>query len=305
MSNVSTSTTSPALVLVKFLLLAALWGSSFFFIAIALETLTWGQIAWSRVIAGGIFMIVLLLLTREKLPKDAGTWGHIAFAGVIGIGIPFIFFPWAQQYIASATATIYNGLTPIMTAIVSVYLLRVEKFNRNQLIGVVVGLFGLVIIIGPWTITEFGGSFWGQMAAISAAIMYAFSGTWLKKFVFPRGVSSRAISIIEVGAAALFILALTPFLTPGEFTIDWTTVVAISIIGFGGTGLAYIWFNDVLNSWGPTRASSVTYIMPLVGVFLGVVFLSETLHCNEPVGGLIVIMGVLIMRRKDKTPALA
>ena len=291
---------SPLLVAVKFIFLACLWGSSFFFIKIAMETLSWGQVAWSRVVAGGVFMLVFWLISREKLPRDLVTWGHIAVAGVFGIGIPFIFFPWAEQFITSAVATIYNGLTPIMTAIIAVYVLRVENFNRNQAAGVLVGLAGLVVVIAPWTITDLGGSFWGQIAALSAAVMYGFSGTYLKKYVFPRGVSAKAISIIEVGAAAVFILLLTPFLATGPLTIDWTTVVAIAVIGFGGTGLAYLWFNDVLESWGPTRASSVTYVMPIVGIMLGVVFLGETLHWYEPVGGAIVIIGVLIMRRQVK-----
>lgn len=291
---------SPTVIAFKFIALAFLWGSSFFFIKIALDTLSWGQIAWSRVVAGGIFMLVFWLISREQLPKDIKLWGHIAFAGVIGIGIPFIFFPWAEQYITSALASIYNGLTPIMTAIIAVYVLRVENFNRNQAVGVLVGLAGLVVVIAPWTITDLGGTFWGQVVALAAAVMYGFSGTYLKKFVFPTGVSSKSISIIEVGAAAIFILLLTPFLASGPITINWTTILAITVIGFGGTGLAYLWFNDVLDSWGPTRASSVTYVMPIVGVLLGMVFLGETLHWYEPTGGAIVILGVLIMRRQSK-----
>ncbi len=289
---------SPVLIAIKFISLALRGGSSFFFIKIALTTLSWGQVAWSRVVAGGMFMLVFWLISRQELPKDLKLWGHIAIAGVIGIGIPFIFFPWAEQYITSAVATIYNGLTPIMTAIIAVYVLRVENFNRNQALGVSVGLLGLVVIIAPWTITDLGGSFWGQVAALSAAVMYGFSGTYLKKFVFPSGVSAKAISIIEVAAAATFMLLMTPFLATGPVTINWTTIAAIGVIGFGGTGLAYLWFNDVLDSWGPTRASSVTYVMPIVGIMLGVVFLGETLHWYEPVGGAIVIAGVLIMRRQ-------
>lgn len=294
------SNRSPLIVGVKFIFLALLWGSSFFFIKIAMETLSWGQVAWSRVVAGGIFMLVFWAISREKLPKNLKLWGHIAVAGVIGIGIPFIFFPWAEQYITSAVATIYNGLTPIMTAIIAVYVLRVENFNRNQAVGVLIGLAGLVVVIAPWTITDLGGTFWGQIAALAAAVMYGFSGTYLKKFVFPMGASAKAISIIEVGAAAVFILLLTPFLAVGPVTIDWTTIVSIAVIGLGGTGLAYLWFNDVLESWGPTRASSVTYVMPIVGIMLGVVFLGESLHWYEPVGGAIVIAGVLIMRRQVK-----
>ncbi|MEG1391671.1 MAG: DMT family transporter [Aurantimicrobium sp.] len=138
---------SPLLIALKFIFLALLWGSSFFFIKIAMTTLSWGQVAWSRVVAGGIFMLVFWLISREKLPRDLVTWGHIAVAGVFGIGIPFIFFPWAEQFITSAVATIYNGLTPIMTAIIAVYVLRVENFNRNQAAGVLVGLAGLVVVI--------------------------------------------------------------------------------------------------------------------------------------------------------------
>lgn len=291
---------SPVIIAAKFIFLALLWGSSFFFIKVAMQTLSWGQIAWSRIVAGGIFMLLFWLISRQELPKDIKLWGHITVAAIIGIGIPFILFPWAEQYITSAVATIYNGLTPIMTAIIAVYVLRVENFNRNQAVGVLVGLAGLVVVIAPWTITDLGGSFWGQIAALGAAVMYGFSGTYLKKFVFPRGVSAKAISIIEVGAATVFILLLTPFLAVGPVTIDWSTVISIGIIGLGGTGLAYLWFNDVLDSWGPTRASSVTYVMPIVGIMLGVVFLGESLHWYEPVGGAIVILGVLIMRRQVK-----
>lgn len=291
---------SPVIIAAKFIFLALLWGSSFFFIKVAMQTLSWGQIAWSRIVAGGIFMLLFWLISRQELPKDIKLWGHITVAAIIGIGIPFILFPWAEQYITSAVATIYNGLTPIMTAIIAVYVLRVENFNRNQAVGVLVGLAGLVVVIAPWTITDLGGSFWGQIAALGAAVMYGFSGTYLKKFVFPRGVSAKAISIIEVGAATVFILLLTPFLAVGPVTIDWSTVISIGIIGLGGTGLAYLWFNDVLDSWGPTRASSVTYVMPIVGIMLGVVFLGESLHWYEPMGGAIVILGVLIMRRQVK-----
>lgn len=294
------SNRSPLIVGAKFVFLALMWGSSFFFIKIAMETLTWGQIAWARVLSGGVFMLCFWLITREKLPKNLKLWGHIAVAGIIGIGIPFILFPWAEQYITSAVATIYNGLTPIMTAIIAVYVLRVENFNRNQAFGVLVGLAGLVVVIAPWTISDLGGSFWGQIAALSAAVLYGISGTYLKKFVFPMGASAKSISIIEVGAASLFILLLSPWLTAGEFTINWSTVISIAAIGIGGTGIAYLWFNDVLESWGPTRASSVTYVMPIVGIMLGVVFLGETLHWYEPVGGAIVIAGVLIMRRQVK-----
>ncbi|MEY4039166.1 MAG: hypothetical protein RLZZ52_34 [Actinomycetota bacterium] len=280
---------SPVVVTAKFIFLALLWGSSFYFIKIAMHTLSWGQIAWARVLAGGLFMLIVLLITRQKLPRDLKLWGHIAVAGV-----------WAEQYITSAVATIYNGLTPIMTAIIAVYVLRVENFNRNQILGVLVGLLGLVVVIAPWTLTEIGGTFWGQVACIGAAVMYGLSGTYLKKFVFPSGVSVRAMSIIEVGAAVVFMLLLTPFIALGPVTIDWSTVVAISVIGLGGTGLAYLWFNDVLESWGPTRSSAVTYVMPIVGVLLGVLFLGENLHWYEPVGGAIVIAGVLIMRRQAK-----
>ena len=291
---------SPVLIAIKFISLALLWGSSFFFIKIAMTTLTWGQVAWSRVFAGGIFMVCFWLISKEKLPRDPKIWMHLAVVGVVGIGIPFILFPWSEQYITSAVATIFNGLTPIMTAVMAFYVLRVENFNRNQALGVVVGLIGLLVVIAPWTITEFGGSFWGQIAALTAAVLYGFSGTYTKKFVVSKGVPARSISIIQVGSAAAFILLMSPFLLPGEFSIDISTVVAIAIIGLGGTGLAYVWFNDVLIAWGPTRASSVTYVMPIVGIMLGVVFLGETLHWYEPVGGAIVIAGVLVMRRQVK-----
>lgn len=292
--------TSDAVIWAKFIALAFIWGSSFFFIKIALTTLTWGQVAWARVLIAGIFMTVLWSVTRTQLPREPKMWAHIGVAGIFGLAIPFIIYPWVEQYITSANTVIINGLTPIMAAIMAMALFRVEQFTINKALGVAVGLAGLVVVISPWNIADFGQALWAQIIAVGAPLMYGFSGAYLKKFVFPRGVSPRAITTIQVTVAAVFLLLLSPLIAPGEFSIDWTTVLAMGVIGIGGTGLAYLWYNDVLEAWGPTRASSTTYIMPIIGILLGVFFLGESVHWYEPVGGVIVIVGILLMRRGEK-----
>lgn len=290
---------SSARVALQFVGMAFAWGASFLFMKVALDGMTWGQVAWARILIGAITMLVIVLIMRERMPRDLKLWGHLAVAGLTGVAIPFLLWAWAEQYISSALASIFNGITPITTALMVTFAFHVEKLTRNQIYGILVGLMGVFVIISPWNGDLLGGSLWGQLAAISATICYGFTGGYLRKYVTPRGISAPMVAFGQVGTAAVLMLVLSPVLLPGPLALNGWIVVSMLSLGIFGTGLAFLWNINVMRAWGPTRNSTVTYLTPIIGVALGVLILGEQLSWNEPVGAVIAIVGILVMRQRS------
>jgi drug/metabolite transporter (DMT)-like permease len=284
----------------QFVGMAFAWGSSFLFMKVALDGMTWGQIAWARILIGAITMLVIVLIMRERMPRDLKLWAHLAVAGLTGVGLPFLLWAWAEQYISSALASIFNGITPITTALMVTFAFHVEKLTRNQVLGILVGLAGVFVIIAPWNGGLLGESLWGQVAAILATICYGFTGGYLRKFVTPRGISAPMVAFGQVGTAAVLMLMLSPVLLPGPLALSAPIVISMLALGIFGTGLAFLWNINVMRAWGPTRNSTVTYLTPIIGVALGVLILGETLTWNEPIGAAIAILGILVMRQRSR-----
>jgi drug/metabolite transporter (DMT)-like permease len=284
----------------QFVGMAFAWGASFLFMKVALDGMTWGQVAWARILIGAITMLVIVLVMRERMPRDLKLWAHLAVAGLSGVVLPFLLWAWAEQYISSALASIFNGITPITTALMVTFAFHVEKLTRNQVVGIVIGLLGVFVIISPWNGGLLGESLGGQVAAISATICYGFTAGYLRKFVTPRGISAPMVAFGQVGTAAVLMLMLSPVLLPGPLALSAPIVISMLALGIFGTGLAFLWNINVMRAWGPTRNSTVTYLTPIIGVALGVLILGETLTWNEPIGAAIAILGILVMRQRSR-----
>ncbi len=283
---------------VQFTLAGIVWGSSFLFMKVALEGISPAQVAWSRLILGALALGLFVLIRREALPRSLRVWGHMTVLALSFCVVPFLLFSWAQQHVTSGLASIYNATTPIMTAILASLLFRVEKLNRAQIVGIGLGIVGVVVIIGPWQGLDLSQGFVAQLAILGATACYGFSLAYMRKFVANTGMSALMFSFLNIGIAAAIMAASTPFLvlTPVQLT-PWI-VVCVVLLGCIGTGVAYVWNQNVVRAWGPTRASTVTYITPLVGVVLGMLILGERMGWNEPVGAAIVFLGILLAQNR-------
>ena len=291
-------------VAIQFTLAGITWGASFLFIALALEGLSPAQVATGRTLFGAITLGLIALVTRDRLPRSKALWAHLALLSVTFAVIPYMLFAWAQQYVTSGIASIFNATTPIMTALIAGLAFRIEKLSREQLLGITVGLLGVIVIVGPWQgFTEGAGGIVPYLALLGATACYGFSLAYVRRFVSNSGLSAIVISFVMIGLAAIWMLMLTPIIGADPVTLTPTVVVAIVLLGALGTGLAYAWNQNVIRAWGPTRSSTVTYISPPVGVLLGVLILGETLVWNEPVGAALVILGVLFAQRRLRLPS--
>lgn len=285
-------------ILTQYLLMALVWGGSFLFMKVALEGVSVGQVLWAREILGAITLGILVLIGRHALPREPVVWLHFLVIGLLNGVIPHGLFAWSQLHIASSLAGIYNSATPIATALLAVALFRVERLNANQFFGVALGVVGVVVIIAPWKIEGFGGSFWGQVACIVAACCYGFAIGYLRKFISHRPIPGMTVAFMNIGMSGATMLLLTPFVALGPVNLTWQVVGSLVLLGALGTGIAYYWNINVLRAWGPTAVSTVTYVIPVVAVGLGVIVLGETLSWHEPVGALIVMVGILFTQQR-------
>ncbi|WP_461474036.1 DMT family transporter [Microbacterium sp. HJ5] len=305
--------TSQLSIAVQFTLAGVVWGASFLFMKVALGGISPAQVAWSRLILGALALGLFVLMRREALPRSLRIWGHMTVLAVSFCVVPFLLFSWAQQHVTSGLASIYNATTPIMTAIMAGLLFRVEKLKPLQIAGIGLGIAGVIVIIGPWQGLDLSQSLVAQLAILGATACYGFSLAYMRKFVSNTGMSALMFSFLNIGIAAAIMAVLTPVLVLTPVRLNPWIVVSVVLLGCLGTGIAYIWNQNAVRAWGPTRASTVTYITPLVGVVLGALILGERLSWNEPVGALVVFLGILLaqdrlrrVRRNDEgTDAVA
>ncbi|MET0735969.1 MAG: DMT family transporter [Microbacterium sp.] len=289
---------SNATIAVQFILCGIVWGSSFLFMKVALTGISPAQVAWSRLILGGLTLGLFVALRRDPLPRRVRIWLHMTVLAVSFCVVPFLLFSWAQQHVTSGLASIYNATTPIMTAVMAWAVFRVEKLKPVQIAGILVGILGVMVIIAPWQGLDLTQSLVAQLAILGATACYGFSLAYMRKFVSDSGMSALVFSFLNIGIAAAIMAVLTPVLVLTPVQLDPWIIGSVILLGCLGTGVAYIWNQNALRAWGPTRASTVTYITPVVGVALGILVLGEAVTWNEPVGALIVFAGILLAQNR-------
>lgn len=279
---------------VQFILTGLVWGSSFLFMKVALEGISPPQVVWSRLVLGALTLGLFVMLRRDVLPRSVKIWGHMTVLAVSFCVVPFLLFSWAQQHVTSGLASIYNATTPIMTAVMAAVLFRVERLKLVQIAGILIGILGVMVIIAPWQGLDLNQSLIAQFAILGATSCYGFSLAYMRKFVSNSGMSALVFAFLNIGIAATIMVLLTPVLVLTPVQLDPWIIGSLLLLGCFGTGIAYIWNQNTVRAWGPTRASTVTYMSPVVGVVLGMVVLGESLTWNEPIGALAVFLGILL-----------
>lgn len=286
-------------VLVAYLVLALTWGSSFFFIKISLAGLSPQQLVLGRLVLGAITLNVILLLTRKRWPKDRALIGHLAVVAFLLCVLPLLLFAWAGQYIPSGLSSIYNATTPLMTMVIGLALLPAERLGPLRSFGIVVGAAGILVVLAPWRLfgqlNELSGTALPQLACLLGTASYGLAFTHMRRYVSGKHrYDAATIASVQVTLAAVMMLLTAPFFAFEPVELNTTIVLAVTVLGVLASGVAYIWNTIIVERWGATPASTVTYISPLVGVVLGIVVLGEHLFWNQPVGALVVVLGILL-----------
>jgi len=283
---------------IVYLALALVWGSSFLFVKVGLRGLSPAQVVLARLDLGALALVIIMLTTRRRWPRGLRVWGHLVVLGVLMSLLPFLLFAWCGQYLPSGVSSIINATTPIMTMLVGAVALRSERLGLTRTIGVLVGAVGIVVVIGPWHIDGTGLAIAPQLAALGATLSYGLGGIYLRRFVTPYGMDAPTVAAGQIGSAAVLLTLASPLVARGGVDLTAAVVWSMLALGIAGTGLGYVAYVLIVQRWGATLASTVTYVMPLVGVGLGIIVLHEHLVWNQPVGAVITLAGIVVSQRR-------
>lgn len=275
-----------------FLSLVLIWGASFLFIAIGIDHFHPGLVTLLRIGFGAA--TVALVPRARRSPIERQDWPRIAFLGVIWIALPLTFFPIAQQWINSAVAGMLNGAMPIFTALVATVLLR-ELPGRLQSLGLLIGFAGVAAISIP--AAESGGTaILGVALVLAATVCYAIS----TNIVAPLQQKYGSLAVLARVQWVAVVFAV-PYglvgLPASEFA--WSSLLATAAVGVLGTGLAFVLMGTLSGRVGPTRASFITYLIPVVALVLGVVFRNDQVAAVAVVGVVLVIAGAFLASRRE------
>lgn len=289
----------------QFIGAAAVWGSSFLFIKVAVGGLSPAQVVLGRLAGGAIVLALIMVITRRPWPRGLRVWGHLVAIGTLMCVAPFLLFSWAAQYLPSSLSSIYNATTPLTTMLVALAVLPDERLSRIKTLAIFVAGGGIVLVAAPWTIAaDTSGSTFilAQVSCLVATTCYGFGFTYTRRFVRDHDYDSTTVAASQIGAAAIVMLMLTPIIGTEPIHLTPAIIASVVVLGGVGTGVAYIWYTNVINAWGATLASTVTYLTPIGGVILGVLVLGENVQWNEILGGSIVILAILISQGRIRPP---
>lgn len=270
---------------------ALIWGSSFLFMAIGLESFRPGVVTLARV---GLGAMTLAFLSRARTPIERADRGRVALLGLIWIGIPLSIFPIAQQWIDSSVAGMLNGAVPISSAIFATILLR--KFpGWRQLLGIGIGFIGVILISVP-EITDTSSTALGALLVIIAIILYGLA----TNVAVPLQQKYGALPVLfRAQLVALVVVVPYGLLEIRGSTWSWASALAMVPLGVLGTALAFVFMAILVGRVGGPRGSIAVYFVTVVAMILGVVFRDETIAPIALLGVAMVVLGAWSASRRE------
>lgn len=275
------------------LLLALLWGGSYSFIRIGVETIPPLTLIAARTLLAGAILIIVIRWRGLLLPRDLATWRLFLAQACLNSVVPFTLIAWAERSVEAGLATILSSTSPIFVVLLTCLSAGTERLPRLRLAGIAAGLAGTVLIVGMQAISGFGEQLAAQLALVAASICYAGAALFGRNF--------KGLDPIMPAAGSLICGALV--LTPLSLVLDrpWTlapsvesiqALIALSILS---TALAFVIYFRLIARLGSVATTSVAYLRVPAGVLIGMVFLGEALAPTAWAGLVLVVLGVLAM----------
>jgi drug/metabolite transporter (DMT)-like permease len=255
------------------LALGAVWGSSFMLIKLALPTIPPLTIAVGRVAVGALVLILVVAIRRHAWPRDGRSWLLLAIMGLVGNIIPFTLINWGEVRIDSGLAAILMSTVPLATIILAPAFVRDEPITAGKLIGVVLGMAGVAVLIGPGVLLGAHGELLGEIAVTVAALSYALNG------LVARKLPQMPVDVISAGAMLCATLIGLPFCLvidqPWQIAPSPSALAALLCLGIVNTAGGYLLLFRLTLCAGAGFASFNNFLVPLFGVLWGVALLGE------------------------------
>lgn len=295
---------------VWFFVLAAVWGCSFWWIKVGLRAVSFVDVALFRLLFGTAALVALSAIARVGPPRRLRTWGHLFVLALMFCSLPFTLFSFGETHISAVLAGLINALTPLTTVVASMAVFRAQRPNPRLLAGLATGLAGVLVVLGVWNGLG-GGQLAGIGACLAAVTCYGLGFPYSARYITGRAGAEPPLAL-ATGQVLCGAVQLLPFgVAFGHIRAHppATSFLAMAALGALGTGIAYMLNFEVIRNAPPAVASSVTYVVPVFAVIVGVAFLGEPLHWYEPVGTVLILLGAAvchdrIRRRRRRPPAV-
>jgi drug/metabolite transporter (DMT)-like permease len=291
------------------LIVAGIWGASYLFIKVAVREIEPTAMMDLRLVFAALVLVPVLALRlgpRGAAAELRSTGVGAFILGVTNMAFPFVLIAWGEKHIDSGVAAIANATVPIFVALLAIRFNPSERVRGWRLVGVALGLVGVGVLTGLHP----QGGWWGvagTLAVVVASLSYA-SANLFAQHRFP-GAAPLVITTASTLAAALVLLPFALVQLPDEMP-SWKAIASVAALGIAGTALALLFFYAMLNRYGASRSSLVTYLLPPFALFYGVVFLDERVRLNAALGLLLILAGVAfgsgflqLARRRAAAPA--
>ena len=275
------------------LLLAAVWGGSFFFGEVALREVPPLTLTLHRVIWAVPILVLIVLFKGISVPRSPRIWGAYLVMGALNNAIPFSLLFWGQTQIESGLVSILNGTTAMFAAVVAGLLLPDEPLTAKKVIGAGLGIAGVTFIMGPSALTNFNLSNLAQLAILGATLSYAFAGVWGKTALAGQLPLMNALGML-IGSTVLMIPIVLVFDGLPNLALSlgvWGALIGMAVLS---TALAYFLYFAILVRAGAANLLLVTLLIPPVAIGLGAVFLDERIGIEAWIGFAIIGLGFAV-----------
>lgn len=285
---------------IVFILLGIIWSTSFLWIKIGVQDIGPMALTAFRMVFGALTAIAIAVYQKLSFPRDAKTWRLFAILGPASLAIPIFLISWGEQTIDSAVASILNATVPLFTLLIAHFWIHDDKITFQKTLGLLIGFAGVLILMSKDMLASEHGSVIGQLAVILASLFYAGSAVAIRKYTQHINNTMRGVGLLMTSAVLMWVVgpvAERPFEFP-SLPITWVAALWLGVLG---SGLAMIMMYYLIHEIGPTRASLVTYLFPVGGVLLGVLFLNEHLSWQLIAGTVLIIASLAVVNYRRKT----
>ena len=281
--------------LVLLLLLGALWGSSYLFIKVTVAEVPAATLVAGRFLLAALIMWLLLLVSRQSMPRGRAIWTAYAVMGFLSGALPWTLITWGEQYIPSGLAALLQASMPIFTIIMAYLLATDEPITPFKIAGVLLGFVGVGILLLPDLRHGLQVGLLGQLAIIGASVSYAAAAIYARGRLRGQPPMASATGQLTMGLV---------YMLPVSLVVDWPLDISLSLPALAswlaltilGTVFAYIIYYMLIDSASATFVSTVTYVIPVNGLILGALVLGEPVNATLLLSLTLILAGVFLVR---------
>jgi len=284
-------------VAIQFAAMGLIWGASFLFMKVALVGVSFGQVAWARLVFGAVTLGIIALIMRVRLPREPIVWLHFAVVAVTYCVIPFLLFAWAEQYVPTGFAALIIAITPIWFVLLEAFAFRGDRLSRRGLTGVLLGIGGIAVLF--WPKFEYRDTL-GMMQLVCSTTLLFSSFSWAFGSVLSRKWQlavdpfvATAWEMIFAGVGHVVVSLVSGQYKNAVFTQRGMLAVLYLVVFGSWVGYsAYVW---LLKHVPTPKVATYAYVNPIVAVFLGWLILHESIDIYIAIGSAVIVVAVALV----------